>query len=568
MTPSSLTSSVASRFYSRWVNADPGRPAMVTELAKLSLSRTGFAALLQKDTDAGLPLPRAMRRLRNLVIAVLIERDLSGRADFAEVVDTISRFADFAVQTHLAEISAEMSALHGTPIGEESGQEQQLIVLGMGKLGGFELNVSSDIDLIFVYAEDGETRTTSAEQRQLSNHEYFARLGKRLIAAIAEITEDGFTFRVDMALRPNGGSGPLAASFNMVEEYFIVQGREWERYAWVKARALTGRASDIALLDGIIRPFVYRRYLDFGAIDAIRNMHAQIRAEVIRQETRHPERSNNVKLGRGGIREIEFLAQVFQLIRGGRDPALRERSTRGVLQTLAEKGLLSQPCVAQLLHANEFLRNLEHRLQYIEDAQTHTLPSNPADQLTVANMMGLPDVPALLQALDAQRQIVAAQFDAIFNDKEDAKSPSEAEADAQTSIDLQMFANLPEADKAEAIEARLSAIGFDEAGERTQRLIATGLSPRLQSLPIDSRKKFLALINAALPLIAQVKGSQYATLGAPARPAGSDRAPLRLPVAADRIPACAEARDPHDARQRLGGPLPDPPSDPARRTAR
>ncbi|WP_025918073.1 bifunctional [glutamate--ammonia ligase]-adenylyl-L-tyrosine phosphorylase/[glutamate--ammonia-ligase] adenylyltransferase [Herminiimonas sp. CN] len=511
MTTSLLSSAAASRFYARWQNAAQERPALVASIAQLPLNRSSFVRALQNETSAGLPLSRAMRRLRNLVIAILIERDLSGAADMNEVVGTISAFADFAVQTHLAALMAEMVALHGVPIGEDSGAEQELIVLGMGKLGGFELNVSSDIDLIFVYAEDGETRTSAAEQRQLSNHEFFVRLGKKLIHAIAEIEEDGFTFRVDMALRPNGKSGPLAASFNMVEEYFIVQGREWERYAWVKARALTGRPADIALLDSIIRPFVYRRYLDFGAIDAIRNMHSQIRAEVIRQETRHPERSNNVKLGRGGIREIEFIAQVFQLIRGGRDPALRDRSTRNVLRTLAEKGILSQQCVAQLLHANEFLRNLEHRLQYIEDAQTHTLPANPADQLTVANMMGMADVPSLLQALDAQRQLVAARFDAIFSEKDDTQDAAGAPAGSPP-IDLQMFANLPDAEKAEAIETQLAAIGFDDAPTAAQRLLETGKSSRLQALPLDSRKRFLALINTALPFIAQAKKDQLATL--------------------------------------------------------
>ena len=203
----------------------------------------------------------------------------------------------------------------------------------MGKQGGFELNVSSDIDLIFVYPEQGDTLAGNG-QKSLSNHEFFVRLGRKLIGALSEVTQDGFTFRVDMALRPNGASGPLAASLAMVEEYLIVQGREWERYAWVKARAVTGDAPDIAALDAIVRPFVFRRYLDFGVIDAIRGMHAQVRAEVNRQERLHPDRSNNVKLGRGGIREIEFLAQVFQLIRGGRDAALRERSTRATLVLL------------------------------------------------------------------------------------------------------------------------------------------------------------------------------------------------------------------------------------------
>ncbi|KIF80661.1 bifunctional [glutamate--ammonia ligase]-adenylyl-L-tyrosine phosphorylase/[glutamate--ammonia-ligase] adenylyltransferase [Noviherbaspirillum autotrophicum] len=505
MTPSYLTSNVASRFYSRWLNADPARAGMVTSLAELSITPAIFARLLQNETAAGMPLPRAMRRVRNLVLAGLIERDLSGRAELDEVMAAISGFADFAIRTHLAALMAEMTQAHGTPIGAESGKPQEMIVLGMGKLGGGELNVSSDIDLIFVYPEDGETRTTTPEQRQLSNHEFFVRLGRKLIGALSEITEDGFTFRVDMALRPNGASGPLVASMAMVEEYLIVQGREWERYAWVKARAVTGQPEDIAALDQIVRPFVYRRYLDFGAIEALRNMHAQIRAEVARQEARHPERSNNVKLGRGGIREIEFLAQVFQLIRGGRDATLRDRSTRATLHTLAEKNLLSTAEVEQLLHAYTFLRNLEHRLQYLDDAQTHTFPVNPEDRLTVAKMMGCQDIESLLAELDIQRKIVAAQFDAIFSDKKSAQAEGNAGEAAAPPI-------LSDAESSEAIAARLSAIGFNDAAAVAQRLLLTLQSPKLQSLPEASRGKLTALINSALPLIAASTTDHAATL--------------------------------------------------------
>lgn len=506
MTNHSLTPITASRFYSRWINAHESRAQKVTEVGRLSLNSAIFAEILQNETEAGASLPAAMRRLRNLIIATLIQRDLSGQADLAEVVDTMTAFGDFAVQTHLAAVMQEMIANHGTPIGDESGEPQEMIVLGMGKLGGGELNVSSDIDLIFVYAEDGETRTTTPEQRPLSNHEFFIRLGKKLIAALSEINEDGFTFRVDMALRPNGASGPLAASFNMVEEYLIVQGREWERYAWVKARALTGKPSDIAALEKIIRPFIYRRYLDYGSIDAIRNMHAQIRAEVTRQEARHPDRSNNVKLGRGGIREIEFLAQVHQLIRGGRDAALRDRSTRNTLRTLAEKELFKPEVVDQLLHAYTFLRNLEHRLQYLDDAQTHNFPANEADQLTIAKMMGYHDVPTLLIALEEQRTLVAKHFDEIFSDKTNDNG-----SDEHVVADLN--AVLTDSDSEHAIEAYLSSLSFDHAGDSAKRLLSTWHSPRLQSLPEASRNKLVALVNASLPLIAKVTEARSTTLG-------------------------------------------------------
>jgi glutamate-ammonia-ligase adenylyltransferase len=498
-----------SRFYQRWLAAAPGRAERLAALSGLSLAQVDLGASLKREAENGpngnLPLGRAMRRLRNLLICAIIQRDLDGRADLAEVVAAMSRFADFAVQTHLADLMDEMTALHGVPLGEESGRPQQMMVLAMGKHGGGELNVSSDIDLIFVYPEDGDT-AAGPGQKSLSNHEFFVRLGRKLIAALSEITEDGFTFRVDMALRPNGKSGPLAASLNMVEDYLIVQGREWERYAWVKARAVTGDPVDIAALDAIVRPFVFRRYLDFGVIDAIRNMHAQIRAEVNRQERLHPERSHNVKLGRGGIREIEFLAQVFQLIRGGRDTALRERSTRLTLRLLAERELLSGEVVEALLEAYTFLRNLEHRLQYLEDAQTHTLPASKDDRATVARMMGLADEAALLAELDARRSFVAGQFDAIFADK--GGNGEQVDPDASIS----------DPDNRDAIAERLAALGFDDPQGGANRLVATWQAPRLQTLPEASRTRLVALVNAALPLIATVVreagvGSHAATLG-------------------------------------------------------
>lgn len=497
----SLVDASASRYYQRWTQADPARPALVAEAAAAPMDRAFFERRLRADLDAGATLNAAMRRLRNLVICTLIERDLAGRADLAEVVATMTEFADFAVQGHLTALMDEQTALYGTPIGEESGRSQQMIVLGMGKLGGGELNVSSDIDLIFVYPEDGDTRA-DAGQKSLSNHEFFVRLGKKLIGALAEITEDGFTFRVDMALRPNGNSGPLVASFNMVEEYLVRQGREWERYAWTKARALTGEAEDIAALEGISRPFIFRRYLDYGSIDALRSMHGQIRAEVKRQEALHPDRSNNVKLGRGGIREIEFASQVFQLIRGGRDPELRDRSTRVTLRTLAAKNLLAPEVVEQLLAAYTFLRDLEHRLQYLEDAQTHTLPVNPDDLLLVAQMMGYERTEALLHELERHRRIVAAQFDAIFNDKQSGESDNETPGVSDT-------------DGLEGLADALKLVGFPEADIEAgaKRLHLTWQSPRMQSLPEASRNRLNTVINACLPLLAALHYDQLPALG-------------------------------------------------------
>ncbi|RJX33447.1 MAG: bifunctional [glutamate--ammonia ligase]-adenylyl-L-tyrosine phosphorylase/[glutamate--ammonia-ligase] adenylyltransferase [Oxalobacter sp.] len=505
MTSSRISAKEASRFYTHWLNADPSRGVQIAHLAELSLASLNFGSLLQKEIDQGLPLPRAMRRIRNLLIAALIERDITGRANLAEVVEAMSAFADFVIQTHLDALMADMLAAHGTPIGAESGAPQELMVIGMGKLGGRELNVSSDIDLIFAYGEGGETQVVSG-QRQLSNHEFFVRLGQRLIAAISEVIEDGFTFRVDMALRPNGASGPLAASLAMIEEYFLVQGREWERYAWVKARPVTGRPEDLAELEGIIRPFVYRRYLDYGVINAIRTMHGQIRAEVTRQESLHPERTNNIKLGRGGIREIEFLAQSFQLIRGGRDPALRDRSTRQILRIVAEKNLLPKEEVSQLLDSYHFLRNLEHRLQYLDDAQTHLLPPNESDLLIIAQSMGFDDNGSLLQIINQHRQFVASRFDAIFSDKSEP-----AGRDPATTLDLLGIATSSE-DQWETIVARMHAIGFEHPDQSARRLLATWQAPRIKALPEASRDLLAALCNAALPLIVKTGDSHFATL--------------------------------------------------------
>ncbi len=496
-----LTSAAASRFVQRWIAAEPERGAELEQVAGLSLAAVDLDQLLERQRTRAPTLRAAMRRLRNLLVAAIAERDLSGRAGLDEVLTAISRFADFAIRRHLDELHAVLCDAHGVPTGEESGRPQQMIVVGMGKLGGGELNVSSDIDLIFLYPEGGETVCTRDDQRPLSNHEFFVRLGRKLIAEIAEITEDGFSFRVDMALRPNGASGPLAASFAMLEEYLLVQGREWERYAWVKARAVTGDAADIAQLERLVQPFVYRRYLDFGAINALRNMHAQIRAEVVRQEARHPERNVNVKLGRGGIREIEFLAQVFQLIRGGRDPALRDRSTRATLQTLSAKKLLAPEVVQRLLDSYTFLRNMEHRIQYLDDAQTHVLPASDEDRQRIAGMMGCADTDALLAAYRDCSQWVAAQFDAMFEEKS-----TQAGDEAQPAAPV-----LQEVGEDE-LSAYLESLGFDDAPAAAQRLLGSWRAPRVQSLPEQRRAQLQALMRSALPMVARQGDARAAAL--------------------------------------------------------
>ncbi|HYL17302.1 MAG TPA: bifunctional [glutamate--ammonia ligase]-adenylyl-L-tyrosine phosphorylase/[glutamate--ammonia-ligase] adenylyltransferase [Burkholderiales bacterium] len=357
--------------------------------------------------DESLPdeaaLLQRLREVRQAAMLQIICRDLNGLAGLDEVMLCVTALAEESLRFALRHLQPWMQAMHGTPRGHLDGAEQHLVVVGMGKLGGEELNVSSDIDLVFLYPQDGATDA----HKPMANQEYFTRLSRRLINAIAEYTADGHVFRVDMRLRPYGDSGPLAMSYDMLENYLQTQGREWERYAWVKGRVVSATAEPE--LDALVTPFVYRRYLDFGAIASLRELHAQIRAEVERSELH-----DNIKLGPGGIREIEFIAQVFQIVRGGRDSSLRLRPTQAALRRLAELRLLPVEAAADLRSAYVFLRNLEHRLQYLDDQQTQSLPANDEDRALIARAMGLPDHSALLARLDTHRDAVTRQFEAVF----------------------------------------------------------------------------------------------------------------------------------------------------------
>ena len=308
-------------------------------------------ALSGLQGDAGDPVRCAtvLRHLRRRVMLALIVRDVAGAAPLDEVMRTMTLLAELSVQRLLAAHGAALAAAHGVPRSDE-GVPQDLLVVAMGKGGGVELNVSSDLDLVFAYDEDGTTAAAEGVRvRALSNHEFFERLGRRLNASLGEVTGDGFVFRVDMRLRPNGDAGPLAVSTAMLEEYFVRQGRAWERFAWLKGRVISAPvfadaaqfAAQCRALEQTVRPFVYRKYLDFGALAALRELHALIRAETQRKAVARGAAQRNVKLGRGGIREIEFIAQTFQVIRGGREVRLTGRSTLATLEVLAATGALA-----------------------------------------------------------------------------------------------------------------------------------------------------------------------------------------------------------------------------------
>jgi glutamate-ammonia-ligase adenylyltransferase len=441
------------------------------------------AFLAARDARDPAALGAALREMRARVMLRIAARDLAGLAPLAEVTGTMSDLAEVALDAALRAHRTRLEAEHGAPTGASGAQD--LLIVGMGKLGGRELNVSSDIDLVFVYPDEGETA------HGLSNHEFFVKLGQRVIRTLADVTPDGQVFRVDMRLRPWGDAGPLAASFDALEQYFVAQGREWERYAWIKARVVAGGDERMrAELAKIAQPFVFRKYLDYGMIDAVRKLHAQIRQEVARRDL-----ASDVKLGPGGIREIEFIAQSFQLIRGGRDQGLRARATLEVLAALGARRQLPEPAVAELSAAYVFLRRLEHRLQYLDDAQTHALPELPGDRQLVAESMGTPDWEAFARELDGQRAAVTRHFDGVF-----------AAAD-ETNASAPVWQGSFEGD---AAERDLTARGYVEPRDTLARIRALRTGSRYQQLPESSRDRLDLLVPRFIEACAQARGAAAA----------------------------------------------------------
>lgn len=413
------------------------------------------------DADS---LARALRLFRRREMLRILWRDFNRLAPTMETTRDTSLLAEACVGQALDWWYARLVEAHGEPR-SRSGVPQRMLVIGMGKLGARELNVSSDIDLIFAYPKTGET---VGGERPLSNQEFFIRLGQKLIAAIDKVTVDGFVFRVDMRLRPYGESGALVLNFDALEEYYQEQGRDWERYALIKARVIAGDPAPGRELMQSLKPFVYRRYIDFGVIESLRSMKDMINAEVRRRGLQR-----DVKLGPGGIREVEFIVQCFQLIRGGRSSALRQVALLPVLHALEAEGCLPAQAVSELEAAYLFLRDVEHAIQGYEDRQTQTLPTDDAARDALLAAMGFETWNGFEAALDKHRARVSAHFAALI-------APAEPQAPAEPALAI-----WPNGIEADALEE----LGFRDGEAVAAALRELRDSPRLRQLQAAGRER-------------------------------------------------------------------------------
>ena len=476
----------ASDFVARSLSTDPTLlPGLVAsgDLER-SLSASEFAARVPPAPAAGASAEAEwmgqLRRWRRREFVRVAWRDLASWAPLAETLADLSAIADSAIIAACEYATRTLTARLGVPR-SESGEPQSLIVVGMGKLGGGELNFSSDVDLIFLFPEHGDTDGP----RPMANEEFFTRCGQMLVRLLDAPTEDGLVFRVDLRLRPFGASGPLVASFASFEDYLVRHGRDWERYAYVKARAITGVAHYAQIFESAVRPFVYRRYLDFGIFESLREMKSLIEREVERREL-----ADDVKLGPGGIREIEFIVQAYQLIRGGRDRRLQTPALGIALPQLDGAKLLPHALVVDLGAAYAYLRKLENRLQMFADAQTHRLPKEPDARARIARAMGVPDWPSLVGELEAHRARVSAHFKLVI-------FSGEAQADpAAARVDLGQYWQ-PGGEPAPLAES-LAQAGFIPGEEAARLLLELRESALVRRLDEPGRMRLEALLPALL----------------------------------------------------------------------
>jgi glutamate-ammonia-ligase adenylyltransferase len=417
-------------------------------------------------------LMRLLRRCRRRELVRIAWRDLTGRADLAQTMKELSAFADACLEQTLNILYQWQCASLGTPTAAD-GTKMHLVVLGLGKLGARELNFSSDVDLIFAYPKPGQTRGTGSS---VSNEDFFSRLCRRLIKVLGRPTADGFVFRMDLRLRPFGESGPLAMDFNAMEHYYQEQGREWERYALIKARTAAGDKAAGAHLLEQLHPFIYRRYLDYSAFESLREMKQMIAREVKRKGMAH-----DIKLGPGGIREIEFFGQIFQLIRGGVVPSLQQTGILNVLKALADEQHIPQSVCDELIEAYIFLRRIENRLQEYADQQTHRLPADEIGKLRLATSMGYAAIQTFDSILNNHRKSVHGHFRILLasGDSEDRQQKTE---DRLAGI----WQNLTDDRLARSM---LAELGYDQPDEVLQLLSYLKNDPETRALSAKGRRR-------------------------------------------------------------------------------
>lgn len=429
-----------------------------------------------------------LRQLRNRELARIAWRDIVHSPPVEDIIRELSDFADACIAASQERASASLRARFGTPR-DAAGNEIAMVVIAMGKLGGAELNFSSDIDLVFAYPAGG---TTAGGRREISNQEYFDKLGRQIISMLNETSAEGFVFRVDMRLRPFGDSGPLTSSFDALEHYYQLHGRDWERYAFIKARMVTGTAPARANLEAILKPFVYRRYLDFGALESVREMKALIDGEVRRHDL-----ARDVKLGAGGIREIEFIGQTFQLIRGGREPLLQQRGILDILANCATLRLLEPADADALAAAYRFLRRTEHRLQQFADRQTQELPRDPAGEARLACGMGYADYAAFCAALEQHRAHVRRCFRELLSPEGEVETAPGVRTNIDTAAALW---NGTDND-----DASYEALGFDAPAAAREVLDHLRAPAFLERLSRQGRER----LDRLMPRLIEVCGSRY-----------------------------------------------------------
>jgi len=463
--------------------------ALLAESFESTRSPDDYSKLVEQAVSSvadDAKLMTALRELRQQEMVRIAWRDLNQLASVETILHEITNLAIAMVSITLRALEKEQAEIFGMPC-DANGEEQSLLVAAMGKMGGGELNFSSDIDLIFTFSEDGET----TGQRHTSHYEFYLKVIRKLVKVLDEVTADGFVYRVDTRLRPFGQSGPMAMSFSGMEQYYQMQGRDWERYAMIKAKLITGRENDRLYLQSMLTPFVFRRYLDFSMLESIREMKAMINEQMKRKGMKH-----NVKLGKGGIREIEFIGQTLQLIRAGRDPELRARSIIKVLTLLAENNYLQKKEVEQLITAYWFLRKLENRLQMLSDKQTHVLPDDELSQQRICLAMEMQNWDELLTQLSFHQNAVDQVFQNLITP-----------ADKTREVTVSPFAlfwqdAITAEDVSDSFRQYLVDLGYSDVDEIIKHLLQLHASAQIKQLAGDTARLMAQLIDSLIKKIA------------------------------------------------------------------